>query len=596
MTHICNCIPARIQQALANLPETLDETYQRSLREINKDNLEFAHRLFQFVAVASRPLLVEELAQLLAFDFKAGSIPKFQEDWCLKDPVHAVLSTCSSLLAVVDGGYHSEKVIQFSHLSVKDYLTSNRLAEANDVILRGYHVSMTPAHTVVAKACLGILLHLDYDVVTCENLEKWPLARYAAEYWVHHALFDDVSRSAEDGMKQLFDPTKSHFAIWVWIHDPENFVWALNLRPMPPDGTPLHYAALWGLHSIVEFLIIEHSQDVHTRRSADNETPLHLASKRGHVKSVSLLIQHGADMSAQNQSGMTPLHLASREGQVEVTRMLIERGADVTAQNNDEETPLHLASSHGQLEVIDMLIEHGADVKAQRKHGETPLHQALLWGQVEVARMIIERGADVLAQNNDGDTPLHLTSSHGRLEATVVLFEHGADVAAQNKHGETPLHQASFWGQVEVARMLTDHGANVTAKNEDGLTSLHVASQEGQVEVILMLIECGADLMAQNKDGETPLHLASQEGQVEASRMLILYGADLAAQNQDGMTPLHLAAFHGQQEITFVLIECSADMTARNNYGLTPLELALQHGNGEVACLLVECGAGLMEE
>jgi hypothetical protein len=85
-------MPARIQHALAELPETLDETYRRTLREIDKANWELTHRLFQFVAVASRPLRVEELAELLAFDFKAGPIPKFLEDWRLEDPVDAVLS------------------------------------------------------------------------------------------------------------------------------------------------------------------------------------------------------------------------------------------------------------------------------------------------------------------------------------------------------------------------------------------------------------------------------------------------------------------------------------------------------------------------
>jgi hypothetical protein len=122
--------------------------------------------------VASRPLRVEELAELLAFDFEAGPIPKFHEDWRLEDPVDAVLSTCSSLLAIVDGGYPFGKVIQFSHFSVKEFLTSARLAEASDIIPRRYHVSMTPAHTLAAQACLGILLHLDKDVITSDSLEE----------------------------------------------------------------------------------------------------------------------------------------------------------------------------------------------------------------------------------------------------------------------------------------------------------------------------------------------------------------------------------------------------------------------------------------
>jgi hypothetical protein len=92
----------QIKKHLAMLPVTLDETYQRILGEIDEAHWEFAHRLFQFVSVAFRPLSVEELAELLAFDFNdAGQIPKFHEDGRMEDPVNAVLSTCSSLLAIV---------------------------------------------------------------------------------------------------------------------------------------------------------------------------------------------------------------------------------------------------------------------------------------------------------------------------------------------------------------------------------------------------------------------------------------------------------------------------------------------------------------
>jgi hypothetical protein len=42
---------------------------------------------------------------------------------------------------------------------------------------------------------------------------------------VDHARFDDVSGKVEDGMKLLFDPTKFHFSVWVWIHDLEDPYW-----------------------------------------------------------------------------------------------------------------------------------------------------------------------------------------------------------------------------------------------------------------------------------------------------------------------------------------------------------------------------------
>src|SRR5260221_13648948 len=113
-------------------------------------------RLFQCVAAASRPLRVDELAEFLAFDFDTESTPTLREDWREEDPAHAVRSTCSSLLAIVD--VDGSSVIQFAHFSVKEYLTSKRLAESRGTISR-FHVSMAQAHTVVAQACLGLLLH-----------------------------------------------------------------------------------------------------------------------------------------------------------------------------------------------------------------------------------------------------------------------------------------------------------------------------------------------------------------------------------------------------------------------------------------------------
>ena len=181
--YLRGCHPGRIRHALAELPETLDETYERTLREINKADWEFAHRLFQSVAVASRPLRVEELADFLAFDFDMAATPRFNEGWRLEDPINAVQSTCPSFLAVVDIG--GSQIIQFSHFSVKEFLASSRLAEAKQEISQ-YHISMTPAHTLVARACLGILLHLDKNVAK-DALQKSPLAPYAALHWFDHA-------------------------------------------------------------------------------------------------------------------------------------------------------------------------------------------------------------------------------------------------------------------------------------------------------------------------------------------------------------------------------------------------------------------------
>jgi hypothetical protein len=70
-------LPTEPPSILNELPETLDETYERILKGINKAQKDNAHRLLQCLTVAVRPLLVEELAELLAFDFQASPREEF---------------------------------------------------------------------------------------------------------------------------------------------------------------------------------------------------------------------------------------------------------------------------------------------------------------------------------------------------------------------------------------------------------------------------------------------------------------------------------------------------------------------------------------
>ena len=668
LEYLADCLPGRIRHALDGLPETLDGTYERTLRNIKDVNWEFARRLLQCVAVARRPLRVGELAELLAFDFQAGPIPKFHKDWRVEDPVEAVLSTYSTLLSRVTTGYPFSFGIHFSHFSVKEFLMSSDYADKSDNISRRYHISMTPAHTVVTQACLGMLLHLDKNVTkTSVNLTEF--ADYAAEHWHEHARLEGLSQNVEEGMKQLFDPGRHHIAVWLWLSDPTERFKALRLeeRPSPPDRTPIQYAAFCGLPGIVQFLIVEHSQKMDSRGGYANSTLLHLASQEGHVAVARFLVEHGADVMSQDRYGRTPLHEASKAGKLEAVQFLIDHGSLVMAQADDGSTPLHEASTSGNVEIARFLVEHGADPTVQDKNGSTPLHNApyslrrsmevvrflvehgaepaaldknestplhnvlkVRQGSVEVVRFLVERGADPTAQDKDGYTPLHIASQEGMIEAVRFLIEHGADVTIRDKRESTPLHLATAarHGNVESVRLLIEHGADLTAQDENGSTPLHVASKHRGVEIVRFLLEHGANTAAQDKEGSTPLHLASFSpgdlyesleleneyknmreagfkvderelreelawlcGNVEISRLLVEHGADVRAQNKKGSTPLHLASRHGSMGVARFLLEHGADVTTEDNEGLPPLPLASQEGYMGVENLLIEHGA-----
>ena len=125
---------------------------------------------------------VEELAEILAIRFDEAGFPTFNPDWRPFDMNEAVLSACSSLISVVN--ISGSQIVQFSHFSVKEFLTSPRLVSAENKHLKSlscYHILPEPAHATLARACLGVLLHLD-DKVDRNSIRHFSLAQYAARY------------------------------------------------------------------------------------------------------------------------------------------------------------------------------------------------------------------------------------------------------------------------------------------------------------------------------------------------------------------------------------------------------------------------------
>ncbi|KAI0290287.1 hypothetical protein BC826DRAFT_1187375 [Russula brevipes] len=212
-----HCLPSSVRRTLDELPESLDETYSRVLREIKKPNRDHALRLLQCLVVAIRPLRVEELAEVLAVEFDdAEGIPKLKPDWRWEDEEQALLTSCSSLIAIVNAD--KQRVVQFSHFSVKEFLTSPRLAAASGGVSH-YHIVLETAHTILAQACLSVLLWLDDGIDKSSIRKSFPLAGYAAEHWSSHAQFKSVSTSLRRAMECLFDLDRPHFATWLQLYD-----------------------------------------------------------------------------------------------------------------------------------------------------------------------------------------------------------------------------------------------------------------------------------------------------------------------------------------------------------------------------------------
>jgi hypothetical protein len=382
------CFPPSVRRILEELPESLDETYERILREIRRPNQGHARRLLQCLVAAARPLRVEELAEVLAFDFGAEGIPKLNPGWRWEDQEEAVMSACSSLVVIVKDG--DSRIVQFSHFSVQEFLTSDRLGRSSKEDISRYHVPLEPAHTILAQACVGVLLKLD-DSVDRDKIKIFPLSKYAAEYWPTHTRFEGVLSYIKDGIECLFDPDKPHFVAWVWIREDERGRGSVDPHSLKSTITPICYASYFGFYSLVEDLITRCPEDVKAMGGILG-TPLHAAAFGGHVEVVLLLLKHVPVDIRSTEQHRTPLHFAAAQGHVEISRYLLNHGADVNAQQETGWTPLHLAGYFWGLEFMRLLLDHGANPHARDDYSQTPYQMANSQRRQEISQLLSEYG------------------------------------------------------------------------------------------------------------------------------------------------------------------------------------------------------------
>ena len=633
------CFPASIRRTLDELPETLDGTYEQTLQSIDKQKRDYAYRLFQCLVVSKRPLRVEELAELFSIHWQpnAENLPTFDPNLRPENPEEFILSACSTLVTVLEVhrrgpfGEHigSEKIVQFSHFSVREYLISDRIAISEHV--SRFHILPRLAHALFARACLSLLLQLDVHVEDYHfwyRIQNFPLADYAAEHWVGHAQFDNVASEIQRGMECLFDKDKPHFAVWQRIYDVDKktrypyFIFPPYERR--PYLNPLYYAALCGFRDITDHLANTHPKDVNTR-SGHLVTPLHAALDMGHLSTAMLLLRRGADIKSRDLAGRTPLHIVLYRGHVEIVSSLLKCGANPNAKSDKGETPLYLASKAGMHDTVKLLLEHRAKSNYPDVHGSTPLYVASLRGHDHVVRLLLDHGADVNHPNNWGRTPqhvawdmdhdnivrlllnhgadanqrrtrggssLHLALKKGHNDIVRLLLNNGADPNYPDYRGKSPLHVVLQWGhRLDIVMLLLEHGADANRPDNCGETPLNIALQEGDNDIIRLLLDHGADANHPDNYGETSLHIALRQGNDDVVRLLLDHGADANHPNSDGWTALHAASQEGHDDIVRLLIDHGADANRSDNDGWSPLHAASQGGHGTVVLLLLNHGA-----
>ncbi|KAJ5795619.1 uncharacterized protein N7518_004159 [Penicillium psychrosexuale] len=318
-----------------------------------------------------------------------------------------------------------------------------------------------------------------------------------------------------------------------------------------PICSDIVFAAVNSGHLAVMQVLIEagYAWDDKRRRYED-KTPLTVAVDQVDARMVEYLLDKGAKPSRDDKP---LLESASENGHLETVKLLLERGAE--PQGN----ALSCAAGNGHVEVVEVLLEHGADPDPDMVRGclGTLYHVAdpkkkryllssiiedELWRSVERQKRtafavsfraladfenMIDHGDD-LAQAEI----LYIAIGYGWDDVVQRVLEQGFSADGIYQHFKVrynrPILQAIQNGDIGITRLLVEHGANIQEyqgeSKDEGALSL--AIQLGNVQIAELLIDHGADVNCISSRGETALAEATALASEDIFRMLLDRGAD----------------------------------------------------------------------
>ncbi len=163
--------------------------------------------------------------------------------------------------------------------------------------------------------------------------------------------------------------------------------------------TPLHEAAFMGTTECV-LAILKAGADVNAR-DLDGGTALHEVLKRWDAEEemIDSLVRFGGDVNAKDNDGQSPMHRGTwveSDGHLQNTIILLKHGADIDAQNGSGITPATMALCNNNAQVLEFLISHGARLDLVDSYRRTILHHAAGYGSSETMEELTEANIKVV--------------------------------------------------------------------------------------------------------------------------------------------------------------------------------------------------------
>jgi ankyrin repeat protein len=466
---------SEILKCLDELPEGLNETYDRALQKINKlpkSQRLLAHRIFFWIRVVCRPVSITELCTILAIRPSEGKLDYMR---FVRDAENTIVSVCSPLMQIRQPG----SLVFPIHFTVSQYL--ERYLEENRIfgqVATYYDMSeLISESSLAAAVCLTYLSlpvvaalqrpcsPLDASKLVSVDDPAFSLLSYASNYWFEHLKnVPELEPTLEVLISGFLSGKVPNMETWwhlYWFLGPDSNESAI----CPLQFSSLHVAAYFGLSHLTRTLVKDSSPLV-----VDNSgrSPLWWAASLGHTSTVLALLDAGFDPNAPDNYSIAPVHRAAAAGHEEAFDIILSRQEELTELLRDSEgwTPLHWAASRNHASVISSILHY----RKGRKHygsrtsltfaGRTPLHLAALNGHataIDDLSGFFAGHYNIVPniQDANGHTALHLAAMHGHVHAVEELVRAQADVTIRDSSGKTAAGKAKMMDNDGISTFLS---------------------------------------------------------------------------------------------------------------------------------------------
>jgi len=111
--------------------------------------------------------------------------------------------------------------------------------------------------------------------------------------------------------------------------------------------------------------------------------------EKGDLENVKKIVnQSNVNYRNYDNFGFTPLLIATRKGQVEIVKVLLSSGANINVADNYKRTPLYIASCFDHIDIVKTLVSSGANIKLGCDLW-TPLYIATYYGHTEILKILV---------------------------------------------------------------------------------------------------------------------------------------------------------------------------------------------------------------